>query len=74
MNEDKVSKRATIVSWEEDGKYLRLKYRQDDGQVVIAVMKRIGWARPPAEELEEIMGILNAGPQATYSKPSRRLS
>jgi hypothetical protein len=51
-----------------------LKYRQDDGQVVIATMKRIGWERPPAEELKEIMAILNAGPQSTYNKPNRRLS
>ena len=74
MDDDKISKRATIVAWEENGKYLRLKYRQDDGQVVVAIMERIGWARPPAEELEEIMAILNAGPQSTYNTPSRRLS
>ena len=74
MDDDKISKRATIVAWEEDGKYLRLKYRQDDGQVVVAIMERIGWARPPAEELKEIMAILNAGPQFTYNKPNRRLS
>ena len=71
MDDDKISKRATIVAWEEDGKYLRLKYRQDDGQVVVAIMKRIGWARPPAEELKEIMAILNAGHQATVGKPRK---
>lgn len=71
MSNDKISKRATIVAWEEDGKYLALKYGQDDGQVVIATMKRIGWERPPAEELEEIMAILNAGPQATVGKPRK---
>jgi hypothetical protein len=71
MSDDKISKRATIVAWEEDGKYLALKYRQDDGQVVIATMKRIGWERPPAEELKEIMAILNAGPQATVGKPRK---
>ena len=74
MDDDKISKRATIVAWEEDGKYLRLKYRQDDGQVVVAIMKRIGWARPPAEELKEIMAILNAGPQSTYNRPNHRSS
>lgn len=71
MSDDKISKRATIVAWEEDGKYLDLKYRQDDGQVVVAIMKRIGWARPPAEELEEIMSILNAGPQATVGRTKK---
>lgn len=71
MSNDKISKRATIVAWEEDGKYLRLKYRQDDGQVVIAIMERIGWARPPAEELEEIMAILNAGPQTAVGTPRK---
>ena len=71
MSDDKISKRATIVAWEEDGKYLALKYRQDDGQVVVAAMKRIGWERPPAEELKEIMAILNAGPKATVGKPRK---
>ena len=72
MDDEKISKRATIVAWEEDGKYLRLKYRQDDGQVVVAVMERIGWARPPAEELEEVMKILNAGPKAIVGRPGNR--
>jgi len=72
MDDDKISKRATIIGWEDNGKYLDLKYRQDDGQVVIATMKRIGWARPPAEELEEIMKILNAGPKAIVGRPGNR--
>ena len=74
MDNDKVSKRATIVSWENDGKFFRIKYRQDDGQVVVAIVKRIGWARPPAEEMVKIMAALKAGPKTIVGKPGRRLS
>lgn len=71
---DKISKRATIVSWEKDGEIFRVKYRQDDGQVVVAIVERIGWARPPADEMVKIMSAIKAGPKTIVNKPSRRLS
>lgn len=71
---DKISKRATIVSWEKDGEIFRVKYRQDDGQVVVAIVERIGWARPPADEMVKIMSAIKAGPKTIVGKPSRRLS
>jgi len=71
MDDDKISKRATIVSWDNDGEIFRVKYRQDDGQVVVAIVKRIGWARPPAEEMKKIMAALRAGPKTIVGKPQR---
>jgi len=66
-----ISKRATIVLWESDGEYIDLRYKQDDGQEVVAIFQRIGWARPPADVMEEVMGALKAGPQTIVGKPRR---
>ena len=71
MDNDKISKRATIVSWEDDGKIFRVKYRQDDGQVVTAIVERIGWAEPPAEEMNRIMAALRAGPKTIVGRPGK---
>jgi len=71
LDNDKISKRATIVSWEGDGKIFRVKYRQDDGQVVTAIVERIGWAEPPAEEMKRIMAALRAGPKTIVGRPGK---
>jgi hypothetical protein len=68
---DKISKRATIVSWENDGEIFRVRYKQDDGQTVVAIVERIGWARPPAEEMVKIMAAIKAGPKTIVGKPRR---
>lgn len=68
---EKIRKRATIVLWESDGDYIDLRYKQDDGQEVVAIFKRIGWARPPAEVMEEVMNAHKAGPQTIVGQPRR---
>jgi hypothetical protein len=69
---EKVSKRATIVSWDNDGEIFRLRYTQDDGQKVVAIVKRVGWAIPPADVMEEVMDALRAGPRTIVGKPRRQ--
>jgi hypothetical protein len=71
---DRISKRATIVSWDNDGEIFRVRYTQDDGQKVIAIVKRIGWATPPADVMEEVMDALKAGPQTIVGRQGPRPS
>jgi hypothetical protein len=71
---DRISKRATIVSWDNDGEIFRVRYTQDDGQKVIAIVKRVGWAIPPADVMEEVMGALKAGPQTIVGRQGPRPS
>lgn len=70
----KILKRAAILLSENDGEYIDLRYKQDDGQEVVAIFQRIGWARPPADVMEEVMGALKAGPQTIVGRQGPRPS
>jgi hypothetical protein len=70
----KILKRAAIVLWESDGEYIDLRYKQDDGQEVVAIFQRIGWARPPADVMEEVTSALKAGPQTIVGRQGPRPS
>ena len=71
---EKLPKRATIISWDNDGEIFRVRYTQDDGQVVVAMVERFGWAKPPAEFLKEAMKAIKAGPKATVGRQGPRPS
>lgn len=71
---EKLPKKATIISWEGDGEVFRVRYTQDDGQKVVAIVKLIGWAKPPADFMKRVMKAIKAGPKTTVRRQGPRPS
>jgi hypothetical protein len=59
---DNKDRKARVVYWENDGKYIDVSYTQEDGQRVEATFKRVAWRTPPADVLARVNKALNKGP------------
>ncbi len=71
---DNKARKAKVVYWESDGKFIDVEYTQEDGQRVKATFKRVGWRRPPADVLARVTKALNNGPIHVAGRLNRRSS
>lgn len=59
-----------VIAIEDDGKYMDVQYVRENGEVVIGVFKRIGWALAPAEILNDVIKRLRSPVVGmTWTKP-----
>ena len=63
-------RKAVVTSIEDNGKYVSVRYVQDDGQTVQAVFHRVGWERSPREITEQLYLSQIIG-SPTYLHPRR---
>jgi hypothetical protein len=59
---DGKKRRARVVNWENDDKYISVWYTDNNGERVCADFKRIGWSRAPSDVVARVMEALNSGP------------
>jgi len=62
-------RKAQVIYWENDGKFIRVRYTQENGERVIAEFKRARWMKPPIGYLDKIMNALKRGPRRISGKP-----
>lgn len=67
-------RKARIVYWESDGKFIDVRYTQEDGQRVCATFERVGWRKPPVEFWNDIMKRLKRGPTYFAGRKGRQSS
>lgn len=63
-------RKAKIIYWENDGKFIRVRYTQENGERVIASFERSHWIKPPVGYLSKIMSALKRGPRFFAGKPT----
>lgn len=56
-------KTSKVVQIENDGDFIRVKFVRSNGEVVVGMYKRWGWALPPAAEAAEFREIFTAAPR-----------
>lgn len=56
-------KSPKVVLIEDDGDFIRVKFIRANGETVIGMYERWGWALPPAAEAAEFKKIFTAAPQ-----------
>src|SRR5215218_5505326 len=71
---ERKARRANAYDFENDGETVRVEYTRDDGERVIALYTRMGWARPPAALCADFDRRLNQPPQTIlYPKAIGRM-
>ena len=59
---------AKVVLLEDDGEFIDVQFMRKNGETVIGMYKRWGWAKPPAEEAAEFKKIITAAPRSIRRK------
>jgi hypothetical protein len=59
-------KTSKVVQIENDGDFIRAKFVRMNGEVVVGIYKRVGWALPPAIEAAEFREIFIAAPRLIF--------
>lgn len=55
---------AKVVLLEDDGDFVRVQFVRKNGETVIGMYKRWGWANPPADEAADFKEIISAQPKS----------
>lgn len=63
-------RKASIIYWENDGEFIRVRYTQENGERVIAAFQRARWIKPPAGYLTKILNALKRGPRHILGRPT----
>jgi hypothetical protein len=50
-------RRARVVDWEDDDKYISVWYTDKNGERVCAAFKRIGWNQAPSDVVARCIGV-----------------
>ena len=58
--------RNQLALIENDGEYLRVQFVRKNGEVVIGMYKRFGWALPPKKWAEKLNKLISAPPKRMY--------
>lgn len=59
---------AKVVHVEEDGDFMQVQFIRRNGEKVIGIYKRCGWAAPPFDEAQKFKDIMNAAPRLIFRK------
>ena len=54
---------ARVVQIENDGDFIRVKFVRTNGEIVLGMYKRWGWAKPPLAEAKEFEAIIKGQPR-----------
>ena len=58
--------RNQLALIENDGGYLRVQFVRKNGEVVIGMYKRWGWALPPKKWADKLNKLISAPPKRMY--------
>ena len=58
--------RNQLALIEDDGEFLQVQFVRKNGEVVIGMYKRWGWALPPKEEAERLRSLLATPPKRVW--------
>ena len=58
--------RSQLALIENDGEFLRVQFVRKNGEVVIGMYKRWGWALPPKKEAERLRKLLADPPKRLF--------
>lgn len=60
-----------VLRDEEDGNFMRVEFTRDNGERVVGIYKRFGWAQPPQAAADDLQRRMSQG-FSTYVAPRRR--
>ena len=58
--------RNQLALIEDDGEFLQVQFVRKNGEVVIGMYKRWGWALPPKKEAERLRSLLATPPKRVW--------